>query len=154
MGTVASPLRLFFELASRGSGQREALSWHPAPPRPVVRWTYRRLWFAAVDGAKLLVSSGAVPSAASASRGQNAVAVAVEEGVELVVAFLAIALAGAVIVPISAKEPPARSIHLSRCELRRRDCGFQKQRGRSYVARGTSRETGEPFARNNPNRSG
>ena len=108
MGTVASPLRLFFELASRGSGQREALSWHPALPRPVIRWTYRRLWFAAVDGAKLLVSSGAVPSAASASRGQNAVAVAVEEGVELVVAFLAIALAGAVIVPISAKEPPAR----------------------------------------------
>ena len=107
MATVASPLLQFYEWSTRDSGRAVALSWHPAPPQPVRRWSYRRLWLATVGAAAELRARGAVPpDPGSASSG--AVGVAVDEGVELVVAFLAVALAGAAIVPFSGSDPPAR----------------------------------------------
>ena len=107
MATVASPLLQFYEWSTRDSGRAVALSWHPAPPQPVRRWSYRRLWLATVGAAAELRARGAVPpDPGSASSGT--VGVAVDEGVELVVAFLAVALAGAAIVPFSGSDPPAR----------------------------------------------
>ena len=117
MATVASPLRLFYDW-TYSAGDDEALSWHPPAPLPPVRWNYRRLWWAAVEASnKLLTTCGAVPS--NGSQGP-AVAVAVEEGPELVVSFLAIALAGCTIVPISPTEPPARIASIledAQCEV-------------------------------------
>ena len=107
MATVASPLRQFYEWSTRDSGRAVALSWHPAPPQPVRRWSYRRLWLAAVGAAAKLRARGAVPSD-SGRASSGTIGVAVDEGVELVVAFLAVALAGAAIVPVSGSDPPAR----------------------------------------------
>ena len=107
MATVASPLRQFYEWSTRDSGRAVALSWHPAPPRPVERWSYRRLWLAAVGAAAKLRACGAVPSDPE-SASSVTIGVAVDEGVELVVAFLAVALAGAAIVPFSGADPPPR----------------------------------------------
>ena len=71
------------------------------------RWSYRRLWLAAVGAAAKLRACGAVPSDPE-SASSVTIGVAVDEGVELVVAFLAVALAGAAIVPFSGADPPPR----------------------------------------------
>jgi acyl-CoA synthetase (AMP-forming)/AMP-acid ligase II len=133
MATVASPLRQFYEWSTRDSGRAVALSWHPAPPQPVRRWSYRRLWLAAVGAAAKLRSRGAVPSD-SGRASSGTIGVAVDEGVELVVAFLAVALAGAAIVPFSGSDPPARIASI----LRDADCRavvVDSRRDRAATAR-------------------
>ena len=117
-----SPLSLLAERARHPDlGRGRALLWLPSPathPDFRVEWSYSELWSRAVAAAERLATLGAIPPPdvepptlsplQNPSHRSDVIGVLIEEGPELAVALLAVAVAGCAVAPLSPADPPAR----------------------------------------------